>query len=117
MRVFVYRNLHKGCYSVRAEEGPDKGRVVAHSEHVLLGGVTPKVSAAGRDRVRRERRKNVHAGLTGELLSLEEQDFIGSKVTYNPYRADGFVYATTEAPFAGSPEVYLSDSGVRAMAN
>jgi len=48
-------------------EGPDKGRVVGWASTVLLSDVTPKVSEAGRQRVLREKRKNVHAGMGGYL--------------------------------------------------
>ncbi|CAB4165115.1 hypothetical protein UFOVP823_10 [uncultured Caudovirales phage] len=36
MRVFVYWNLHRKLWSVRAAEGPNKGRVIAHRECVYL---------------------------------------------------------------------------------
>ncbi len=67
MKVFVYWNLHRGMWSVKALEGPDKGRVIARVDTVLLRDVTGKVSQAGRQRVLKERKKNVHAGLVGTL--------------------------------------------------
>lgn len=67
MRVAVYFNLHRKCFSIRAMEGPAKGRVVAHADDVILGRVSFRVSEAGRQRVIRERRKNVHAFVEGEL--------------------------------------------------
>jgi hypothetical protein len=36
MKVFVYFNLHKKCFSIKALEGAMKGRVVAHRDTVLL---------------------------------------------------------------------------------
>lgn len=68
MKVFVYYNLHRACWSVKALEGVHAGRVVAHCEAVGLDGVTFKVSEAGRQRVLCERRKNVHAGAVGEWV-------------------------------------------------
>ncbi|KRD08595.1 hypothetical protein ASE48_08505 [Mycobacterium sp. Root265] len=120
MRVFVYVNLHQTrrngdtWYSVQALEGDFKGRVRHHSGHVLLGGVKGVVRPAGRQRVLTEGRKNVHAGMVGELISLLPQDFTGSKITYNPYKYSSFVHFVTEAPFVGADRVYLSDAGVRA---
>ncbi len=61
MRVYVYFNLHRKCFSIKALEGAMKGRVIAHRDNVLLFHTTFKVSQAGRERVIREKRKNVHA--------------------------------------------------------
>lgn len=122
MRVFVYRNLHKGLWSVKALEGPNKGRVIDRASHVLLEKASGRVSEAGRRRVLRDRRKNVHAGIVGELLAGDGdwQDHDAEcawvrrtwdRVTYNPYRYDRFVYAETEAPYEGSLLVELSCDG------
>lgn len=115
MKVFVYRNLHKQTWSVKALEGPSKGRVIAHSDHVLVWEASGRVSEAGRQRVLREGRKNVHAGIVGTLVSLQaEPGFLGTDITYNPYKYETFVYKNLERPFEGSGEVYLHEKGVRA---
>ncbi len=75
MRVFVYFNLHKKCFSIKALEGDRKGRVVAHSNTVLLESCKFKVSEAGRQRV----------------LSM-----VGRQVTYNPYKYSSFIIKATE---------------------
>ena len=36
LKCFVYFNLHKKCFSVKALEGPSKGRVFAHSDMVYM---------------------------------------------------------------------------------
>lgn len=115
MRVFVYYNLHKKCWSVKALEGENKGRVIAHSHHVGLRDVTGKVSAAGRERVRRERKKYVHAGIVGELLVLDEPQSVGDlhpwkEVTYNPYKHDTFVYRKDHETFDQAGFAYLDAS-------
>lgn len=115
MRVFVYFNLHRKLWSVRALEGSDKGRVIARSPHVLLHRATGKVSEAGRQRVLRERKKNVHAGIVGELVSLEPQAFLegsGSQITYNPYKYASFVHASTGIRFESAGQAYLTPQGV-----
>lgn len=115
MRVFVYFNLHRKVWSVRALEGPDKGRVVARSPHVLLTEASGKVSEAGRQRVLRERKKNVHAGLVGNLVSLDRRAALegsGAQITYNPYKYDSFVHADTKSRFEGSGYAYLHPHGV-----
>lgn len=70
MRVSVYFNVNKRCFSIRAEEGQEKGRVIAHADEVLLNEVTFRVSESGREKVRREGRKNVHAFVKGNLLGF-----------------------------------------------
>lgn len=123
MKVFVYKNLHATrknggitVYSVKALNGPDKGRVVARSSHVLLEDVRPKVSEAGRQRVIREGRKNVHAGLVGTLIHMENQPFHGQKITYNPYKYESFVMAAWDTVvYYGSELAYLSESGVKVI--
>ena len=92
-RVFVYYNLHKKCFSIKALTGVKKGLVVAHSDYVLLSDATPSVSIAGMQRVRRTKQKNVHAGFKGTLECLDEQYSLkgGVYITYNPYLYDSFV--------------------------
>ena len=105
MKVFVYFNLHKKCFSIKALEGAMKGRVVAHRDNVLLFHATFKVSQAGRERVLREKRKNVHAGVCGtwygmfgtDATSLSAVKERGELVTYNPYKYTTFVYKDDES--------------------
>lgn len=123
MRVFVYRNLHQQVWSIKALEGEHKGRVIAHAPSVqLVGEIQFKVSETGRQRVIREKRKNVHAGVVGNLLvtagaqvrydgvtvidsgmapttiELDLGDDGFTEVTYNPYKYSTFVDKKTEAP-------------------
>lgn len=130
MRVFVYFNLHKKVWSVKALDGRNKGRVIAHADKVLLRDATFKVSEAGRQRVIREKRKNVHAGVVGTLEAFTgdlrndtpwwhqvwgKEDHAyekyarcrGPEVTYNPYKYTSFVYKQTEAPVTVAPMAYL----------
>lgn len=65
-KVFVYRNLNQNCWSLKMMEGHHKGKVVAHAEDVMLINAVFKVSEAGRSRVLKERRKNVHAGVEAD---------------------------------------------------
>lgn len=105
MRVFVYFNLHKKCFSIKALEGDRKGRVVAHSDTVVLEGCKLLVSEAGRQRVLREKRKNVHAGVSGTWINADRAEshfeflsMVGKQVTYNPYKYASFVVKATEQP-------------------
>ena len=108
MKVFVYWNLHKATWSIKALEGPQKGRVVQHSKYVCLTNARGKVSEAGRQRVFREGRKNVHAGIVGEWSPFTFAHGIPPrKVTYNPYKYTSFVYADDETPYEGSATAVL----------
>ena len=102
MKVFVYFNLHKKCFSLKALEGPDKGRVIMHATYVQLRDCTFKVSEAGRQRVLREKKKNVHAGCVGTVLSAGTiQQVIPDyyiNVKYNPYMGAHFIYTDTQEP-------------------
>lgn len=106
MKVFVYFNLHKRLFSVKALEGANKGRVIAHVDNVSLSDVTFKVSQAGRQRVLREQRKNVHAGVVGTLVPM--LCGTGLQVTYNPYKYDTFVCKDTELPILAAGAAKLS---------
>ena len=113
--VEVYRNLHNGKLSVRDHKTK---RVIAHCDEVTLAGVVFKVSQAGRERVLRERKKNVHAVVMGKLLEyrgaepykgrsiadhvwqwadgVKRKAIIGNrKVVYNPYKYKSFVTPDT----------------------
>ena len=108
MKVFIYFNLHKRCYSVKALSGPQKGRVVAHTSSVVLADASFKVSEAGRQRVLREKRKNVHAGVCGTWHSAHiGPPAEGVKVIYNPYKYASFVEKGTEQPIYNAPLVIM----------
>lgn len=82
--VKVYWNLHRDCYSIQQD-----GLVVAHAEQIDLRDVRFKVSEAGRQRVLRERKKNVHAFVIG-YLDDKPIRYWDVKIIYNPYKYDTF---------------------------
>jgi hypothetical protein len=113
MRVFVYWNLHKGMWSVKAMEGAHKGKVIARVGELALSNATFKVSRAGRERVLREQCKNVHAGVVGDLT--DSRDVHGTvRVTYNPYKYSTFVKADApDEPIRDAAQVkFYSDRSV-----
>ena len=131
MRVFCYFNLHRKCFSLKAMDGPDKGRVVAHADAVHLKDVSFKVSAAGRNRVLRERRKNVHAGAVGTVerflahgaemgrqwLSAKENfETAGRAVSYNPYKAGHFFEVDSGAAVLSASECMLHGKSALVLA-
>lgn len=106
-KVAVYKNLHNGKYSIQCREGKLYGKVIAHADRVHLRDVDFVVRENGRQKVIREKKKNVHAFVVGKLNGLGgvsyrhdvKFDDIGfpstmfaDRVQYNPYVYDSFVY-------------------------
>lgn len=88
MRVRVYFNLHKKCFSV---QDASTRRVIAHKNEVFLENVTFKVYEKGRQRVLREGKKNVHAFVIGNLVDgLPDLCYSRIRVIYNPYFCEKF---------------------------
>ena len=91
-KVEVYFNLHKKCWSIR-----QAGKPVVHSDFVEIKEPQFVVQQGGNARVRREKRKNVHAFVRGYLT-----DRVGifpksqKLVTYNPYKHTSFVECGTD---------------------
>lgn len=85
-RVFVYWNLHKKCWSIR-----HKGKVLFHAANLMLSDCTLKVSEKGRQRVLREGKKYVHAGVEGCLSVDASPQGDGVRVIgYNPRKGGTF---------------------------
>lgn len=94
MRVEVYWNFHRKCYSVRALEGPEKGRVVDHLQQLVVKDAKLVVRQAGRAKVLREKRKNVHAFVRGTWVARSEWHPVGAQpvgLAYNPYVYESFM--------------------------
>jgi len=111
-RVMVYYNLHKHTFSVRYNN-----KIILHADYVKLGDVEFRVRKGGKERVRSEKQKNVHAFVIGNLMGYCEYpcDDIPNPtsdmvVTYNPYKYDSFVYKSTEEPVYNATEVDMINS-------
>tara|TARA_B110000091_G_scaffold190910_1_gene214394 strand:+ start:228 stop:635 length:408 start_codon:yes stop_codon:yes gene_type:complete len=111
MKVSVYRNLHNGLISIKSASS---GLVLGHAKSVDISGADFVVNEAGRQRVLRDKQKNVHAYVKGLLLdtrgfmpykgrSLQRCTALGAihstykdtVVSYNPYKAPHFVIKGT----------------------
>ena len=84
--VAVYYNIRKRCLSVL---DPSTRLVMGHVDSVYLRGARFKVSEAGRERVRKEKRKNVHAYVYGFIRGKHENISL-IPLRYNPYENVGF---------------------------
>lgn len=108
----VYRNLNNGLISIKDKK---TNRVIGYAEEVWINNPKFIVSEAGRQRVLKEKRKNVHAFIEGEIIRLRVfvsrkggvvQDShlfeplelstgllsTGMPVHYNPYRYHHFYF-------------------------
>lgn len=117
MKVFVYFNLHRKCWSIKALEGPQKGLVVAHAKRVNVSNAIFKVSEAGRQRVLREKRKNVHAGIVGQWDGHCDANppthwEHSVKVTYNPYKFHSFYEIESGDSISWASDVHLSKGAI-----
>jgi hypothetical protein len=111
-KVMVYYNLHKKTFSVSYDN-----KVIIHADYVKLGDVEFRVRTGGRDRVRSEKQKNVHAFVIGNLLEYCEYpcDNIPNPpsnniITYNPYKNETFVYKDGGQPIYTAKEVDMINS-------
>ena len=115
-RVQVYYNLHKKCLSIRY-----RGKVIEHAREVTLTDAKFHVSEKGRQRVLKEKRKNVHAYVSGKLKEsfwfLQSPKYIWTakqRVTYNPYKYKNFVDKETLEPVASAEVVHISGKRITA---
>jgi hypothetical protein len=87
----VYYNLNKHCLSVlhKTEKG---WRLKEHRDSIKLKDVEFIVYEAGRQRVLRDFRKNVHAFVEGiETKTLPKNKKCDATVKYNPYYYNSFI--------------------------
>ena len=116
MKVEIYFNLHKRLFSIRERHG----KVIAHKRWVGLVRPTFVVQQGGRERVLRDKSKNVHAFVKGYLqdadnVSRNPQVITREvEVTYNPYKYETFVDKKDESFVYYADEVLLSHNKVTA---
>ena len=95
-RVYVYKNLHRNCYSVRQD-----GLVKMHTDGICLYDAQFRVGKKGRERVLETGVKNVHAGVSGyidtdwDLQQSPPTNF--RSVIYNPKKWATFIYGSNKA--------------------
>ncbi|HEY5657932.1 MAG TPA: hypothetical protein VIY27_09100 [Myxococcota bacterium] len=137
MRVQLYRNLNKSreynVWSLAAAKAKlcamSTGKLYKHADVVLLEDCCLVVNEKGRQRVLRERSKNVHAWVEGELVDMaahpseydpdvlpdEVYDGRWIPITYNPYKYDTFMRADSGKPVTHAQLVAATPSGIMAQ--
>jgi hypothetical protein len=108
-RVMVYYNLHKKTFSIQY-----KSLVIAHADYVKLKNVEFRVRQGGKEKVRSEMSKNVHAFVIGDLIDFKPYQSTdipspssSKTITYDPYKYDTFVYKDSEEPVMNAREVEM----------
>lgn len=105
--ILIYRNLNRGCWSIKDVK---TNLVLGYCMSVQLKDVTTKVSEAGRKRVIREKRKNVHAYIKGKLVGFSKGKH-KKLAYYNPYKTKTFVDENGN-PFTKAESVTLTDGQI-----
>ena len=109
----VYRNLHTDTWSVLDRQ---EGRVSDHPTDAVIMDARLIVQPAGNAKVRKTKKKFVHAYVRGWRGSMDELQALqllkgldkGVRITYNPYQHTTFVIAETNAPIKTADWVYLA---------
>jgi len=83
--VKLYRNLNNGKWSLM-----QNGIVKAYARQVAMKDCSFKVSEKSRQRVLKNRKKNVHAFIVGILSSDLDTNENLTQVTYDPYKRGDF---------------------------
>jgi len=100
-RVKVYYNLQKDCLSVIDAE---TGLLYCHAHRVELHNAKFRVQLAGRNRVIKEKRKNVHAYIVGDChdigeVSKERHRLVRGKVeSYDICQCEGTMWCDECVP-------------------
>ena len=125
-RVYIYRNLHRNLFSVRAKT--DEGtRVIAYCVCAVVSDVRFIVNPSGYKRAVNSGIRNVHAFVTGIITVWSGEDLYGlmpvvtekqipktgSLIHYNPFTGNTFVsegkavYKAQSVILSGEGKIYL----------
>jgi len=105
----MYRNLNSQCWSVK-----HRGKLIGHHDSIVLKNCEFRVSEKGRQRVLKEKVKNVHAYIaaqTHEQLDEKYENLETVEITYNPYKYSTFVVKETGEPIHHCETVLAKDDG------
>lgn len=106
-----YRNLNKPGVTWSVVNS-NTGLVDQYANTVILTNVCFKVSKSGQARVRKEKRKNVHAFVLGDIITSLPEDSQPLRATYNPYKDDGFRLTDGGATLTNAKYAILCEKGL-----
>lgn len=111
MRYRLYRNLHKGCFSLQQYIPKQGYRVIKHiTDDCILHDCTFKVYQSGREKVLREKQKNVHAYVEFKSYEYGVQPHSNIQPYYNPYKCDAFVSSHSFQPLNQSYKIQIKNN-------
>ena len=102
----IYRNLHRKDWSIR-----NKGIVTQHTKTAAISPAKFVVQPAGRKKVLKEQRKNVHAFIKGQLTTIPADWQTWKQAKYNPYLFDYFYDTNTLSRLDTAAIVVLTEDG------
>lgn len=111
---YVYFNLHTKRFSVM-----NRGKVRnSNAEFLCISDADFVVRPAGRERVLREGRKNVHAFVRGSAVEVDRDGFSDLdapvQISYNPYKGNTFYRVDTGEPVYHAEQVFAEAKDGRA---
>ena len=110
----IYRNLHTHTWS---QVDRSTGLVASHPHEALILDASFVVQPAGNKKVRKDKKKHVHAFVRGRSFSehlpntLEDIGDGWQRITYNPYKHTTFVLVEGEIPVRSAKAVVLKADG------
>ena len=121
--VRIYRNLNNFRMSLQVKQGKS-WIVVGHVTEAVIQSVTFKVQESGRQRVLRDRQKNVHAWGQGTLVAQCDDAILATiDLAYDPYQNTSFVQRGTSHPIVAcqylvvrNNQVFVSADAVKSSA-
>lgn len=107
-QVAVYRNLHRQAWSIRAEHGPHRGRLLGHASAVALTDCTMRVGRAAALRIAHGAAREVHAWVIGTLVG-EASIADPTRLVYRPHERPEFYAAADGHAVWTAPAVIFTD--------
>lgn len=111
MQGNMYEQYEKTFYTIKPEN-KNRTLVLAHGNGIMLTGASFVVRESGRQRVLKEKRKNIHAFVKGnyqgsimDIISTDFEQFVKEnkirEAYYNPYTQDCFTDKETGEKIEG----------------
>lgn len=102
--VDCYRNLNRpNSFSIKQRQGCFKGLVSGYARALVIANPTFVVGEKARQRILREKVKNVHSYVRGSFITAFDSDLLPAesaklkRVTYSPYLCGQFVELERDA--------------------
>jgi len=114
-QIRIYYNFHKKLFSVQ-EKVNGSWKVVEYTNEIFIRNATFKVSESGRQRVLKQKRKNVHAFILGERFPFIPKSFVyRDEISYNPYKGPNFMVLSENKPLDRAKYVAIIGGKVIAL--